>query len=83
LTSDNGPEIRQRIAIMPENPGLYRRLTVTENLQLFAGLCEQRNAAARIGEALDAVNLTARTHDLSRAGLRSTSAAPSESLPQR
>ena len=31
LTSDNGPEIRQRIAIMPENPGLYRRLTVTEN----------------------------------------------------
>jgi ABC-2 type transport system ATP-binding protein len=64
LTSDNGPEIRQRIAIMPENPGLYRRLTVTENLQLFAGLYEQRNAAARIGEALEAVNLTARARDL-------------------
>ena len=64
LTSDNGPEIRQRIAIMPENPGLYRRLTVTENLQLFAGLYEQRHAAARIGEALEAVNLTARAHDL-------------------
>src|SRR6202165_6205776 len=40
LTSDNGPEIRERIAIMPENPGLYRRLTVIENLQLFAGLYE-------------------------------------------
>ena len=26
LTSDNGPEIRQRISIMPENPGLYLRL---------------------------------------------------------
>jgi ABC-2 type transport system ATP-binding protein len=64
LTSQNGPEIRQRIAIMPENPGLYRRLTVTENLQLFAGLYQQRNAAARIGEALEAVNLTARARDL-------------------
>ena len=64
LTSNNGPEIRQRIAIMPENPGLYRRLTVTENLQLFAGLYQQRNAAARIGEALEAVNLTARARDL-------------------
>src|ERR1700683_1724408 len=64
LTSGNGPEIRQHIAIMPENPGLYKRLTVTENLQLFAGLYEQRNAAVRIGEALEAVNLTARARDL-------------------
>jgi ABC-2 type transport system ATP-binding protein len=64
LTADNGPEIRQRIAIMPENPGLYKRLTVTENLELFAGLYEQRNASARIGEALEAVNLTARARDL-------------------
>src|ERR1019366_3609368 len=64
LTSDNGAEIRQRIAIMLENPGLYRRLTVTENLQLFAGLYQQRNAAARISEALEAVNLTARARDL-------------------
>jgi ABC-2 type transport system ATP-binding protein len=64
LSSENGPAIRQRIAIMPENPGLYRRLTVTENLELFAGLYEQRNAAARIGEALEAVNLTARARDL-------------------
>src|SRR5579863_5307707 len=64
LTPENGPEIRQRIAIMPENPGLYRRLTVTENLQLFAKLYQQRNAAVRIGEALEAVNLTARAQDL-------------------
>jgi ABC-2 type transport system ATP-binding protein len=64
LTPDNGPEIRQRIAIMPENPGLYRKLTVTENLELFAGLYEQRNAQVRIGEALEAVNLTARRDDL-------------------
>ena len=58
LTPENGPEIRQRIAIMPENPGLYRQLTVTENLELFAGLYEQRDAQVRIGEALEAVNLT-------------------------
>src|SRR5580700_7767975 len=64
LTSDNGPEIRQRIAIMPENPGLYKKLTVAENLQLFAGLYGQRDAAIRIGEALEAVNLTARARDL-------------------
>src|SRR5580693_9352114 len=64
LTSENGPEIRQRIAIMPENPGLYRRLTVIENLQLFAGLYGQRNAGARIDQALEAVNLTSRGHDL-------------------
>lgn len=64
LTSDNGPEIRQRISIMPENPGLYQRLTVIENLQLFAGLYGQRDPGPRIDAALEAVNLTARGRDL-------------------
>jgi ABC-2 type transport system ATP-binding protein len=64
LTSANGPEIRQRISIMPENPGLYQRLTVIENLQLFARLYGQRNPGPRINAALEAVNLTARGHDL-------------------
>src|ERR1700726_2849902 len=64
LTSDNGVEIRRRISIMPENPGLYRRLTVIENLQLFAGLYGQRNPGPRITKALEAVNLTARGRDL-------------------
>jgi ABC-2 type transport system ATP-binding protein len=64
LTSDNAPEIRQHISIMPENPGLYQRLTVIENLQLFAGLYGQRNVGARIDAALEAVNLTARGGDL-------------------
>ena len=64
LTSNNGPEIRQRIAIMPENPGLYKRLTVVENLRVLAGLLGQQNPGARIGEALESVNLTARAHDL-------------------
>ena len=64
LTSDNGPEIRQRISVMPENPGLYQRLTVIENLQLFAGLYGQRTAGPRINAALEAVNLTSRGGDL-------------------
>ena len=34
LTPDNGVEIRRRIAIMPESPGLYLRLTVAETLNV-------------------------------------------------
>lgn len=64
LSAANGTEIRQRISIMPENPGLYQRLTVIENLQLFAGLYGQRNPGPRIDTALEAVNLTARGRDL-------------------
>jgi ABC-2 type transport system ATP-binding protein len=64
LTSDNGTEIRQRISIMPENPGLYLRLTVIENLEFFSGLYGLRNPTPRIDGALEAVNLTARARDL-------------------
>jgi ABC-2 type transport system ATP-binding protein len=49
---------------MPESPGLYRRLTVSENLEFFAGLYGLRKPAARIAGALEAVNLTERAHDL-------------------
>ena len=38
LAPENGVEIRQRISIMPETPGLYVRLSVVENLEFFAGL---------------------------------------------
>jgi ABC-2 type transport system ATP-binding protein len=65
LTSRNGYEIRQRIAVMTELPGLYLRLTVTENLEFFAGLYGFRNAQDRIDRALEAVNLTSRASDLS------------------
>src|SRR6202030_3422342 len=40
LTPDNGVEIRRRISIMPESPGLYLRLSVAENLAFFADLYE-------------------------------------------
>ena len=64
LTVENGVEIRRRTAIMPEAPGLYLRLTVTENLEFFAGLYGLHPAAERIEEALAAVNLTDRAGDL-------------------
>jgi ABC-2 type transport system ATP-binding protein len=57
-------EIRQRISIMPEAPGLYRRLTVTENLDYFARLYGLPRREQRISEALTAVGLGDRAHDL-------------------
>ena len=66
LTPENGIAIRRRIAVMPEAPGLYLRLTVAENLEFFAGLHGIREPARRIRESLDAVNLATRADDLCR-----------------
>ena len=63
LTPENGVEIRRRIAIMPESPGLYLRLSVVENLQVFADLYEVPDPSDRIDRALRAVNLADRAHD--------------------
>jgi ABC-2 type transport system ATP-binding protein len=64
LTAANGSAIRSRISIMPEAPGLYLRLTVAENLELFAGLHTLARPRERIAGALAAVNLTDRAGDL-------------------
>ena len=63
LTPENGEQIRQRIAIMPEAPGLYLRLTVAENLECFAGLYALPDARQRIERALRAVNLVGRADE--------------------
>jgi ABC-2 type transport system ATP-binding protein len=63
LTPENGVEIRRRIAIMPESPGLYLRLTVEENLAFFADLYEVADAEQRIMRALRAVKLADRASD--------------------
>jgi ABC-2 type transport system ATP-binding protein len=63
LVPDNGVEIRRRISIMPETPGLYLRLSVAENLECFADLYGVRDTRARIERALRAVNLTERASD--------------------
>jgi ABC-2 type transport system ATP-binding protein len=65
LTPGNADEIRQRISIMTEAPGLYRRLTVTENLEYFARIYGLPRRRERIAEALAAVGLSDRAQDLS------------------
>ena len=64
LSPENGVEIRRRIAIMPEAPGLYLRLSVRENLGCFADLYEVPDPTARIGGALEAVGLVDRAEDV-------------------
>jgi ABC-2 type transport system ATP-binding protein len=63
LTPENGTQIRSRIAIMPEAPGLYLRLSVRENLECFADLYETPDPRERIGKALAAVNMAERADD--------------------
>jgi ABC-2 type transport system ATP-binding protein len=60
LRPENGVEIRRRVAVMPEAPGLYLRLSVIENLRCFADLYGVPDPAGRIGHVLHAVNLTDR-----------------------
>jgi ABC-2 type transport system ATP-binding protein len=63
LVPDNGVEIRRRISIMPESPGLYLRLSVAENLECFAELYEVADPSQRIDQVLRAVKLADRAGD--------------------
>ncbi|MGH2856368.1 MAG: ABC transporter ATP-binding protein [Solirubrobacteraceae bacterium] len=85
LKSENGVEIRRRISIMTETPGLYSRLTVAENLRCFAELYEVSDSRARVERALEAVRMTDRADDpcgtLSK-GLRQRVALARALLPE-
>ncbi len=63
LAPELGVEIRRRIAVMPESPGLYLTLSVRENLECFAELYEVAGPRDRIDRALAAVNLGDRARD--------------------
>ena len=63
LSPENGVDIRRRISIMPEAPGLYLRLTVAENLGCFADLYEVPHPKERIDAALSAVKLAERADE--------------------
>jgi ABC-2 type transport system ATP-binding protein len=63
LTPENGVEIRRRVSVMPESPGLYLRLSVIENLECFAELYRSPDAADRIDRALHTVSLVDRAGD--------------------
>jgi ABC-2 type transport system ATP-binding protein len=63
LTPENAGEIRRRIAIMPESPGLYLRLSVSENLECFADLYEVEQPREQVDRVLHAVNIADRAGD--------------------
>ncbi len=63
LSAANGPAIRARISIMPESPGLYLRLSVSQNLRCFARLYRLDDIPGRIERALRAVTLLERAGD--------------------
>ena len=63
LTPANGEAIRRRIAVVPESPGLYLRLSVADNLACFADLYEVSRPQERIRQALDAVGMASRAGD--------------------
>lgn len=66
VSAATGADLRRRISVVTENPGLYLKLSVEENLAYFAGLYGLRRSdvPGRVGEALAAVGLADRRRDL-------------------
>jgi ABC-2 type transport system ATP-binding protein len=60
LTRATGMAIRSRVGFLTEAPGLWDRLTVRENLDLYAGLYGVSNASRTIDRLLDTFELGAR-----------------------
>jgi len=65
LADGSGPDLRSLVAVMPENPGMYLRLTVYDNLEYFAGLygIPRAKARERILASLDTVGMATRASD--------------------
>src|SRR5499427_10117635 len=59
LTERNGSRLRRRIGFLTEAPGLWDRLTVRENLEIYAGLCAVADRAPVIDRLLDRLELAA------------------------
>jgi len=73
LTPSTGGDLRRRIGFLTESPGLWDRLTVRENLQIYAGLYRLPRADAAVDDALRLFDLDdrggARAAELSK-GMR-------------
>jgi len=73
LTKAAGTSLRRRIGFLTEAPGLWDRLTVRENLRIYAGLYDLAHAEQTIDRALEMFELTdcrsARAAELSK-GMR-------------
>jgi ABC-2 type transport system ATP-binding protein len=59
-------ELRGRVSVLGEHPGLYSKLSVRDNLEFFAGLygLSAREAHGRIGECAAAVGIADRLPDV-------------------
>jgi len=60
LTRATGMAVRSRVGFLTEAPGLWDRLTVRENLDLYAGLYGVSNAARTIDRLVETFELGAR-----------------------
>jgi ABC-2 type transport system ATP-binding protein len=73
LTRATGVHLRSRIGFLTESPGLWDRLTVRENLRVYADLYGLRAAAQAVDRVIDLFELreqaTARAAELSK-GMR-------------
>src|SRR5258708_27448198 len=70
LSRTTGSALRSRIGFLTEAPGLWDRLTVRENLRIYAGLYSLAGTERTIDRALDMFELAdsaaARTAELSK-----------------
>jgi len=66
LGSGNEREIRRRVSVLTETPGLYLKLSVRDNLEFFAGLYDlsMSRARERIEECAAAVGIADRLGDM-------------------
>lgn len=73
LTATTGTSLRGRIGFLTESPGLWDRLTVRENLTVYAGVYDIENAGPVVDRLLDTFGLLphafARAAELSK-GMR-------------
>jgi ABC-2 type transport system ATP-binding protein len=65
LVSGNETEIRRRVSVLTDYPGLYLKLSVRDNLEFFAGLygLPRRQTQERIEECAAAVGIEDRLDD--------------------
>jgi ABC-2 type transport system ATP-binding protein len=87
LGSGNDREIRRRVSVLTEAPGLYLKLSVRDNLEFFAGLygLSTRRTGQRIEECAEAVGIADRLADLAGSlsrGLRQRVALARALLPE-
>jgi ABC-2 type transport system ATP-binding protein len=70
FTSRNGARLRRRIGFLTEAPGLWDRLTVRENLEIYAGLYSVARPSAVVDALLSRLGLSehayARSAELSK-----------------